>query len=363
MELYFLYGFILAVLLSYALTPLVRKLAFWFGAVDKPNERKVHVAPMPRMGGLAIYLAFSLSYGLVVIFTDAVATNVGYALLFGGGIVVITGMLDDRFELSAKMKLIGQILAASVAMYLGLRMQLITIPFTDTTVDIGYLGIPLTLLWILGVTNAINLIDGLDGLASGVSAIGAFALCVVSYMTGNTMIALMAFLLIGSILGFLRYNFFPAKIFMGDSGSLFLGFALSTMSLLELKQATLVSFVVPILILGIPITDTLYAMIRRKINRQPISSADKNHLHHRLLSLGFSHRNAVLVIYGISFAFALLAIFLSQSTLWLVFATVFVITILIEVLAEYVGLLNSKHQPLLSLLSKMARIFSGKSSN
>lgn len=363
MELYFLYGFLISVSLSYACTPLVRKFALWIGAVDKPNERKVHENPMPRMGGLAIYLSFGITYACIVIFTDAVSTNVGYALLFGGGIMVITGMLDDRFELSVKGKLFGQILAAVVAMYLGLRMEVITVPFTDTMIEIGYWGIPVTLLWILGITNAINLIDGLDGLASGVSAIGAFALCVVSFMTGNTMIALMALLLIGSILGFLRHNFFPAKIFMGDTGSLFLGFALSTMSLLELKQATLVSFIVPILILGIPITDTLYAMIRRKINRQPISSADKNHLHHRLLSLGFSHKNAVLLIYGISFAFALLAIFLSQSALWLTFVMVFVITVLIEVLAEYVGLLNSKHQPLLTLLSKVSRLFSSKDSN
>lgn len=358
MQQYFLFGFFGAVVLSYFITPLVKKFALWVGAVDKPNARKVHTNLMPRMGGVAIYIAFCISYISLVVFTDAVATNVGYALIFGGGIMVITGMIDDRFEIRARGKLFGQLLASIVAMYFGLKMEVITIPFTNEVVDLGWFGIPITILWILGISNAINFIDGLDGLAGGVSAISSFAIFIVSLMTGNVMIALMALVLIGSILGFLKHNFHPAKIFMGDSGSLFLGFALSAMSLLELKQATLVSFVVPILILGIPITDTLYAMIRRKLNHQPISRADKSHLHHRLLSLGLSHRNAVLVIYFISFVFACLAIFLSQTALWVTFLSVFLVVIVIEILAEYAGLLNSKHQPLLTLLSKIMRLFS-----
>jgi len=362
MQTYFIYGFIGAIILSFLLTYPVRWFAFLVKAVDKPNARKVHVKPMPRMGGLAIYLAFCLTYGLAVIFTDVVATNVGYTMIFGGGVIVLTGMLDDRFELSARNKLIGQIIAACIAMYLGLRVEFVTIPFTDHMINIGYWGIPITLLWILGVTNAINLIDGLDGLASGVSAIAAFATCAISFLLGNIMTAFIALVLIGSILGFLKHNFHPAKIFMGDTGALFLGFALSTISLLDLKQATLLSFIVPIFILGIPIADTFYAIIRRKLNHQPISIADKNHLHHRLLSLGLTHRNAVLIIYLISFIFACLAIFLSQSALWLSLSTIIIILFVIEALAEYVGLLNSKHQPILTILSKLTRMFTTKSS-
>ena len=362
MQLYFLYGMVGALFLSLLCTPIVQKFAFWIGAVDQPGPRKVHTEPIARMGGLSIYIAFVLTYVAVVVFTDAVATNVGFALVFGGGIMSLVGMLDDRFQLTPFWKLIGQTLAAVVAMYFGLKVEIITVPLTHHVIELGWFGIPITILWIVGLTNAINLIDGLDGLASGVSAIASLAIFFVSLMMGNVMIALMALILIGAILGFLRYNFHPAKIFMGDTGALFLGFSLSAMSLLELKQATLVSFIIPILILGIPITDTFYAMIRRKLNRQSIVSADKNHLHHRLLSLGFTHRNAVLVIYGISTLFACLAIFLSQSALWLVFLTVVIIVIVIEILAEYVGLLNSKHQPLLTCMTKIARLFSFKHS-
>jgi len=363
MQFYFLYGIVGALLVSLLCTPIVRKFAFWIGAVDLPNERKVHTEPIARMGGLSIYIGFSITYAAIVYFTDAVATNVGFALVFGGGIMALTGMLDDRFQLTPFWKLAGQTLAALVAMYFGLKVEVITIPLTNHVVELGWFGIPITILWIVGLTNAINLIDGLDGLAGGVSAIASLAIFFVSLMMGNFMIALMALILIGAILGFLKYNFHPAKIFMGDTGALFLGFSLSAMSLLELKQATLVSFIIPILILGIPITDTFYAMIRRKLNRQSIVSADKNHLHHRLLSLGFTHRNAVLVIYGVSTLFACLAIFLSQSALWLVFLTAFIIILVIEILAEYVGLLNSKHQPLLTLVLKIARLFTSKSSS
>lgn len=353
----YLIGLMFACFLTLCFTPIIKKVAIKVGAVDQPNERKIHQFPMPRMGGVAIYLAYAITYIAVVYFTDAVATNVGYALLFGGAVIVCTGILDDLYELSPKTKLFGQLLAAGVAMYFGLRIQVLSLPFIEESIKIGWFGIPLTLLWIIGITNAINLIDGLDGLASGVSGIASLALFFVSLSIGNTMIALMAIILVGSILGFLVFNFHPAKIFMGDSGSLYLGFFLSVISLLELKQVTLVSLLIPMLVLAVPISDTLYAMIRRKLSGQPISMADKNHLHHRLLALGLSHRKSVLLIYFISTIFALLAILITNSALWLSITAFVFYLFFFEIFAESIGMMKQEHRPLLTLMGKVRTAF------
>lgn len=350
-------GLITAFLLTLFFTPVVKKVAIKIGAVDQPNERKIHQEPMPRMGGVAIYLAYVLTYIGVVYFTDAVATNVGYALLLGGAIIVITGIFDDIYELSPKTKVFGQLLAAGVAMYFGLRIQVVSLPFMEESLRIGWLGIPLTILWIIGITNAINLIDGLDGLASGVSGIASLALFFVSVSIGNTMLALMSIILVGSVLGFLRFNFYPAKIFMGDSGSLFLGFFLAVISLLELKQVTLVSFVIPMLVLAVPISDTLYAMIRRKLNGQSISTADKLHLHHRLLAMGLSHRKAVLLIYLISAIFAFLAIVITHGALWWAILAFASYLLFFEIFAEAIGMMKQEHRPVLKLMSKISGLF------
>lgn len=350
-------GLITALLLTLFFTPVVKNVAIKIGAVDQPSERKIHQEPMPRMGGLAIYLAYAITYVGVVYFTDAVATNVGYALLFGGAVIVITGIFDDIYELSPKMKLGGQFIAAGVAMYFGLRIQVVTLPFMQESLEIGWLGIPLTILWIIGITNAINLIDGLDGLASGVSGIASLALFFVSLSIGNTMLALMSIILVGSILGFLRFNFHPAKIFMGDSGSLYLGFFLAVISLLELKQVTIVSFVIPMLVLAVPISDTIYAMIRRKLNGQSITMADKLHLHHRLLAMGLSHRKAVLLIYLISAIFAFLAIVITHAALWLsILAFVFYL-LFFEIFAEAIGMMKQEHRLVLKFMSKISSFF------
>jgi len=356
MDWMFFVGFTLACFLCLLFTPIAKKIALAIGATDQPNKRKVHQEVMPRMGGLAIYGAYAVAYIVIVYFTDAVATNVGYAILLGGGVIVLTGVLDDKFELSPKLKLLGQIIAASIAMYFGLKVQYITLPFQEDMVNVGWWGIPITLIWILAITNAINLIDGLDGLASGVSGIAAFALFFVSLTIGNTMIAVMSILLVGSILGFLFFNFHPAKIFMGDSGSLFLGFFLSTVSLLELKQATMVAFVIPILVLAVPISDTLYAIIRRKLNKKPISVADKNHLHHCLLELGLSHKQAVLIIYGISILFAVLGILVTKATLWVCVIVLVFYLLFFEIFAESIGMMDKKHRPLLRLYKRITSI-------
>lgn len=282
-----------ALILALVITPWVKKLALRWGALDAPGERKVHCQVMPRMGGLAIYLAFTA----VVLFTQPLARPV-LGLLVGGGWIMALGILDDIKELSARKKLVGQILGALILVAFGFRVEFVTNPFMEGLILLGKLTIPVTILWIIGVTNAVNLIDGLDGLAAGTSAIAAMTMAVVVVLEGlanpglgETAFAAvhLALILCGSILGFLRYNFYPARIFMGDSGSMFLGFTLAALAIMGLtKGATVISVFIPIVILGIPLLDTVFAIIRRLFNGQPIFQADKNHLHHRLLEKGLS---------------------------------------------------------------------------
>jgi UDP-GlcNAc:undecaprenyl-phosphate GlcNAc-1-phosphate transferase len=350
----YLIGFVAAMVMALILTPIVKNFAIWVGAVDAPNHRKVHTKIMPRMGGLAIFLAFVGAFFIISPAITEMKQNAAWGLLLGGLIIVITGALDDRFELSAKVKLLGQLIAASVVVAFGLRVDLVNIPFgDDTMVYVGWLSIPLTILWIVGVTNAINLIDGLDGLAAGVSAIATGTMMVMSLMMGNVTVALLCAVLLGSIIGFLFFNFHPAKIFMGDSGALFLGFSLATLSILGFKQATIVSFILPILILGVPLSDTFFAILRRYVNKTPISVADKSHLHHCLLQLGFSHRKTVLMIYGIATFFGLCAIVLSQASLWVALIVIAIILIVLEIGAEAIGIISKGKQPVLRILRKL----------
>lgn len=277
--------------IALALTPLVKKFAVRIGAMDTPNARKVHTRIMPRLGGLGIYLAFIITVAALLPFVSSWFTTRDMsfvsAFLIGGTIIVLIGALDDRFELSAKVKLLGQIVAASVVVFgFNIRVDFVNIPFQDAYSSLEtWVSIPLTILWIVGVTNAINLIDGLDGLAAGVSGIAIGTIAVMSFLMGNTMIALMCLVLLGSIIGFLFFNFHPAKIFMGDTGSLFLGFSLAMLSMLGFKQIAVVSFITPLIIIGVPLSDTLFAIIRRAVQRKPIFSPDKGHLHHCLREL------------------------------------------------------------------------------
>ncbi len=349
-------GFAVAMLIALLMTPLVKRFAFWVGAVDAPNHRKVHSRIMPRLGGLAIFIAFVAAYFVVSPAMDALKSDVVFGLLVGGAIVVVIGALDDRFDLSPKLKLLGQILAASVVVYSGVVIDLVNVPFGDGVISLEWLAVPLTIFWIVGVTNAINLIDGLDGLSAGVSGIATCTILVLALMMGNVTVVLLCAVLLGSIGGFLFYNFHPAKIFMGDSGALFLGFTLATLSVLGFKQATVVSLLVPIMILGVPLSDTFFAIMRRWVNNLPISVADKSHLHHCLLQLGFSHRSTVLIIYGISLVFGTSAVLLSymsqQQTLW---GTVLLVTVLLCILvlgAEAIGIISKTKKPVLQFLNK-----------
>ena len=296
-------GFLLAVIL----VPFVAKMAVKIGAVDKPNERKVHTKVMPRLGGLAIYI----SYILVVIITQPLTMQT-IGLLVGSTVLVILGILDDTKDLPAKLKLLVQIFAAAIVIACGVRIEFMTNLFGENSIYLDALSLPITLIWIVGITNAVNLIDGLDGLAAGVAIIAAVAMAIVGWTYEQYLMASMAMILAGATLGFLKYNFHPAKIFMGDTGSLFLGFNLAVLATMGVaKSVTFISLIMPILFLGVPIFDTFFAILRRKMNNKPIFKADKGHLHHRLLHMGISHRNTVLIIYAISTILSASALLLS----------------------------------------------------
>ncbi|OCA88976.1 glycosyltransferase family 4 protein [Pseudobacillus wudalianchiensis] len=337
--------FVICILLSLVITPLVKKMAIAVGAVDKPNHRKVHEKIMPRMGGLAIFISF-----MIGLFLLKPQSPFNFAIVVGGFIIIVTGMLDDRFELSAKAKLGGQLLAALVVvLYGGVKMEFITLPFGGE-MEFGFLSVPLTILWIVGITNAINLIDGLDGLAAGVSSIALLTISLMAFMKGDVYVMSVALLVLGSTLGFLRYNFHPAKIFMGDTGALFLGYIIAVLSLLGFKNITVISLIIPIIILGVPISDTFFAIIRRKVNKQPLSAPDKSHLHHCLLRMGYTHKQVVVIIYAIASMFGLAAVIFSMATIWGAFIMMAVIMIAIELFVESIGLVSSNYKPLLNFM-------------
>ena len=242
-------------------------------AVDRPNYRKVHARIMPRLGGLAIFGAFLISY-FVLRPVDPASSLTAPFIIGGACMIIITGMLDDMFEITAKAKLLGQLLAAGIVVYGGLQIEFINLPFGGT-LDFGYFSIPLTILWIVGITNAINLIDGLDGLAAGVSTIALITLAGMALMKGDVFVFTMAALLAASSAGFLVYNFHPAKIFMGDTGALFLGFMISVLALLGFKNITVISLIIPVIMLGVPISDTFFAIVRRYRLKQPLSLRTK----------------------------------------------------------------------------------------
>ncbi|MBU8905974.1 glycosyltransferase family 4 protein [Desertibacillus haloalkaliphilus] len=332
------------------ITPVVRKFAIKIGATDKPNERKVHQKLMARLGGLAIYISFLL--GIVILQPESTYT---IPILIGGFIIIVTGFLDDMMELSAKWKLFGQILAAVVVIIGGVQVQFINLPF-ENQLHLGWFSIPITLLWIIGITNAINLIDGLDGLAAGVSSIVLITITAMAMLDGNLFIVALGTILLGSTLGFLVHNFNPAKIFMGDTGALFLGFMIAVISLLGFKNVTVFSLLIPVIILAVPISDTFFAIIRRIVNKKPLSAPDKSHLHHCLLRLGFSHKKTVLLIYAMSAFFGLAAVLLTQSTLWVSLLIITIILVAIELIVELVGLVSTKYQPMLNFFRRIARM-------
>lgn len=300
-----------AFLTSFALvvlsTPFVRRYAVKLGAIDRPNARKVHKGKVPRLGGLAIILGVVIAYMLFVRGDSRL-----FGVIIGGVLVGLLGMIDDRYGLKPVHKLVGQLTAALVVVVYGVRVDFLTVPF-DGIAATRFLSIPLTIIWIVGVTNAVNLVDGLDGLAAGITAVASVVIAMIAWSHGEHNVAILTLTLCGSALAFLRYNSYPASIFMGDTGSMFYGFMLATLSILAMaKGFTFLSIVTAFFILAVPIVDTAAAIVRRFLNGRPIMAPDRGHLHHRLLDSGLGHVGTVYTVYIISIASGLVAIILSR---------------------------------------------------
>ena len=296
-------------------TPIIKKYAENIGAVDQPNERKIHTTAIPRLGGVAIYIGFALALIFAVIMAKYLGRGMEWkhllGIALGGSIILILGVFDDIKGLKPAVKFFWQVIAASVVVYFGVSIGFVSNPFNGLF-PLGLLGIPLTLLWIVGMTNSINLIDGLDGLAAGVTAISAGTLFIVALRTHQISAAIIMLALCGSALGFLRYNFFPARIFLGDSGSYFLGFILAAASIIGVFKTTLVvALIIPVMILGVPIFDTMFAIGRRLGERRSLFAADNKHIHHMLLRAGFTQREAVLSIYVACFLLSIGALLMA----------------------------------------------------
>ncbi|MCC5893303.1 MraY family glycosyltransferase [Exiguobacterium sp.] len=338
-----LVSFVMAILI----TPLVRRFAYLIGAVDHPNARKVHVRPMPRIGGLAIFIAFLIGYALLL-----PASRYNDAILIGAVVIILTGLIDDRFQLSARVKLMGQMIATVVVLHSGMRIEMINLPF-DQQLYLGSWSIPVTVLWLIGITNAINLIDGLDGLAAGVSSIALGTIALLAIIQGNVYLTMMALLLLASTLGFLVHNFYPAKIFMGDTGALFLGYMLAVFSLIGFKNVTLFSLVVPVLLLGLPISDTIFAIVRRLVQGRPPMSPDKSHMHHQLIDMGFTTRQAVLLMYGMTFFFGIASILFAKTTTIGAIITFVIVLIVIELIVESTELIHPNYKPIIQMARRL----------
>lgn len=335
--------FCVALAASLAITPLVIKFAVKIGAMDVPKDnRRVHNTPIPLIGGLAIFVAFIVT---ILIFIPLSDQRQIIGLLIGGTFIVIVGLIDDIRPMRARVKLILQIIAAIILVYFGVTIKFVTNPFDKIAgmSDIGWLSIPATIFWIVGVTNAFNLIDGLDGLAAGVASISCITLFIVSILNGRVTTALLTAALAGSILGFIPFNFNPAKIFMGDTGSQFLGFILAAISIQgAIKSAAAIAITVPILALGLPIYDTLMAIIRRSINKKPVMQPDREHLHHKLLDMGLSQRQAVLVMYVISGILGVSAIFATELSTVQSFLVLVSVLCIVVILSKEIGMIKKR---------------------
>lgn len=340
----------ITMIVSLILTPIIKLISFKIGAVDRPGDRRINTKTMPTAGGLSIFLSFS--FALLWEFRAMIPFDYVWPMLLGAAIIVVTGLLDDIFELTPLQKTLGLTLAAlEIYFVAGIKISTVSIPYLGVF-DLGWLGLPMTILWILAITNAVNLIDGLDGLASGVSIISLTTIGIISYffLPNSVEVPMVIFTLIAAIVGFFPYNFYPATIFLGDTGALFLGFMISVLSLQGLKNATFITVITPMLILGVPITDTVYAMIRRKFNKQKISSADKMHLHHRLLSLGFTHRGTVLTIYALAMVFSFIALLMNYASNTAIILLIISTGFGIELFIELIGLVGENRQPLMCAL-------------
>lgn len=350
---------IATVMISLLVTPFVRFLAFRVGAVDHPNARRINKKPMPSAGGLAIFFSFLVASLILmpIVLKNWEQSYFDYILpvTLGGLIIVVTGFLDDIYELRPRVKMLGIVSAAVLIWYFtDFRFDSFKIPFGGPLIAFGpFLTFFVTVIWIVGITNAINFLDGLDGLVAGVSIISLVTMGLISnffLFQSDIYLTLTIFVLIAAIAGFFPYNYNPAIIYMGDTGALFVGFMISVLSLQGLKNATAVAVISPVIVLGVPIVDTAVAILRRKLSGKKVSEADRMHLHHRLLAMGFTHRGAVLVVYGIAMLFSLTSLLLNVSSRIGGVLLMFGVGLTVELFVEKLEIMGEGRTPLLNFL-------------
>lgn len=331
-----IHGFVIAFILALFIVPAVRRVCLNKGLVDIPNDRKVHKNPIPRLGGVAIWLCTVLTFVILVFINwDYPYGNGLSGILVGGSIMFLLGLVDDLYDLSPKFKLAVQIGAALIAFLLGVKIDVLYNPFGGTF-HLGLFSLPVTLIWLVGISNAMNFIDGVDGLAGGVSTICAVTLAVVAIYTNQPISAVLASILAGSMMGFLVFNFHPARIFMGDSGALFSGFALAGLSVAGVLKSLTATMLLPILILVVPILDISFSVLRRLLKGSNPMKADAEHIHHKLLQAGFSHNRTAAVLYIVcAGAGAVAAILVGAQRLYItILVIVFLLMILLSMLAR-----------------------------
>src|SRR5699024_910204 len=327
----------------------IKRLAIKWNVVDVPGKRKIHKHITPGMGGLAIFLGAAI--GMVYLQPEHVNLM---AISLGACIIIVTGILDDKYNIRPIVKLLGQLSAAALLVFSGLVIEKLTVPFIGM-VDLGWWGVPITILWVVGITNAINLIDGLDGLETGVSSIGLLSMFVMSLIDLQLFAAYFSIVLIGANLGCLYHNFYPAQIYMGDTASNFLGYMLAVISMFGLcKNVAIDVFEILVLILALPIFETVFSIVRRLINKQHVMEADNKHIHYQLLHSGLSHPQTVIVLYAFAFLFGVLAIVFANAPLGVTVGVGLVILILVHILAELAGIVFGGKKP---IINSLARIF------
>lgn len=339
--------FSIAFITAFFMTPFVRVLAVKFNAIDVPKDnRRVHKKPIPRLGGIAILMGFLMGlicYAIIVGLSDKTIFNSQVlGLILGIIIIEIAGIWDDIKPLRAWTKLLFQIAAAGVVVGFGVRVDFLSNPFVENgIIDLGIWAIPITMVWIVGITNAINFIDGLDGLAAGVATISSISLLFIAVYLNQPQTIVLTTAIAGATMGFLPFNFNPAKIFMGETGSAFLGFTLGTIAIMGLvKSYTAIAIVVPLIVLGLPIFDTAFAIIRRVLSGKSPMQADRGHLHHRLVDSGLSQKQSVIILYIISAFLGLAGIVLIETGIWKFTLLIIAIVIFIIAGSRYMADMN-----------------------
>ena len=312
----YFFTYLCSALLAILITPVIILLARRLNMLDFLNARKVHFKPIPRIGGTAIFTAATIMMIAMLFLDNSIGEairsvkNQVLALLAAGAFIFLTGLIDDLYGLRARYKLLAQIIAATGVCIAGVQIKSLNVA-NLFTIDFGWLSIPITVFWIISITNAVNLIDGLDGLAAGISAIACAIIAIFAFTIAQNLMVIFMLALLGSLSGFLLFNFNPARIFLGDCGSMYLGFILASTSVMcAIKSGTMVALALPAIALGLPIFDTIFSVLRRYIGRWGIMSADRGHLHHKLLDMGLRHRHVVLIMYAITILAAGLGMFM-----------------------------------------------------